>query len=157
MPWRLHPGGCALTPEVMSILAEDSPVMQQTKSLCEAITQHNDFDALMGTVKTFLDNDEARTSYQNVHQLGGELQQKQQAGIELSDTEIKQFEDQREQLFNNPVAKNFMDAKAELEGIQRTVSQYVGMTLELGRVPTAEDFAATQGGCCGGGESGGGG
>ena len=139
----------------MSILAEDSAVMAQTKSLCEAIIDHSEFKELGQKVETFLANDEARLLYQSVQETGGELQQKQQAGIELGDEEIKRFEEKREQLFENPIANSFMDAKQQLESVQRTVSQYIGMTLELGRVPTAEDFAASEGGCCGG--SGGGG
>lgn len=137
------------------MLAENSAVIEQTKTLCETITKDEDFAGLMKQVEAFLGHDEARLLYQSVHEAGSELQQKQHAGIELSDGEIKRFEEQREALFNHPVASSFMDAKGQLEAVQKTVSQYVGMTLELGRVPTPEDFAAQESGCCGGGGGGG--
>jgi len=78
----------------------------------------------------------------------------QQSGVELGATEIKDFETTRDALFENKLAADFMDAQRSLEGIQKEISQYVGMTLELGRVPTDEEIAEAQnagGGCCGGG------
>ena len=81
-----------------------------------------------------------------------ELHQKQHAGVELSDTEIQEFEDARESLFANDIASDFMAAQQSLQTLQQTISKYVGMTLELGRVPTPEDMEhADGGGCCGGG------
>jgi hypothetical protein len=51
-----------------------------------------------------------------------------------------------------------LQAQQTLEALQSSVTRMVGMTLELGRVPTPEDIQqASGGGCCGGGESSGGG
>ncbi len=144
----------------MQLLEDDSAVMSKTRELCETITQDSDYQELLAKIETFLNNDEARLSYQSVHEKGQELNQKQQAGLQLADAEVHEFEVAREALMANSVASEFMQAQQALETLQRTVSQHVGMTLELGRVPTAEDFAqANGGGCCGGGgaEGGGGG
>ena len=72
-----------------------------------------------------------------------------QTGVELGANEIREFEAARDALFKNEIATNFLNAQRELESIQQTVSKYVGMTLELGRVPEAEDFAEQEDGCCG--------
>ena len=70
--------------------------------------------------------------------------------------EIREFEAAREALFENEVAREFLAAQQELERLQKEIGKYVSMTLELGRVPTAEDIAeASGGGCCGGGGGGG--
>ncbi|MEJ6581637.1 MAG: YlbF family regulator [Akkermansiaceae bacterium] len=144
----------------MNLLEDDSVVMSKTRELCAAIAGDSEFQELLGQVEEFLGDDEARLSYQAVHEAGQQLNQKQQSGLELSENEIAAFEEARGNLLTNPVASNFMKAQQGLEGIQTTVSRLVGMTLELGRVPTAEDIAqASGGGCCGGGggeESGGG-
>ena len=87
--------------------------------------------------------------------MGEQLHQKQHAGLELGTAEIKAFEAARDALFDNPVACEFMDAQRELDTLRKEITKYVGMTLELGRVPTAEDLVETGGGCCGGGGGGG--
>lgn len=139
----------------MTMLADDSTVMTKTRELCAAIAGDDRFAELQKQVETFLDDDAAKLMYQSVHERGSELQQKQHAGVELGASEIREFESAREELLANPVAKSFLDAQGEMETLQRAIGKYVGMTLELGRVPSADDFAESESGCCGG--SGGGG
>lgn len=140
----------------MSMIADDSAVMTKARELCAAIAEDTHFQGLQKKVESFLNDDSARLMYQGVHERGSELHQKQHAGVELGEREIKEFESARDELMKNEVASSFMDAQGELESLQKTIGKYVGMTLELGRVPTAEDIAqASGGGCCGG--SGGGG
>ena len=142
----------------MSILAENSAVMAKVKEMCEAITQDQEFKSLQTQVERFLSDDAAKLQYQSVHEKGEELHQKQHAGVELSESEIKIFEDARDALMANEIAREFMEAQQSLQTLQKTVGQYVGMTLELGRVPEPEDLAdgGGEGGCCGGGGGGGG-
>ena len=135
----------------MSMIAKDSNVMQKTRELCDAISQDIEFVALQGQVERFLEDDSAKLQYQSVHEKGEELNQKQQAGVELSDTEIKNFEEARDGLLANEVARDFMDAQQNLQTLQQTVTKYIGMTMELGRVPQPEDMEDSSGGCCGGG------
>lgn len=142
----------------MNLLEDDSAVMTKTRELCAVIAEDSEYQELLGQVEKFLGDDEARLSYQSVHEAGQRLNQKQQSGLELSESEIAAFEEARGNLFANPIASNFMKAQQSLEGIQTSVSRLVGMTLELGRVPAPEDIAqASGGGCCGGNEGSGGG
>jgi len=141
----------------MSILSDNSPIITQTKDLCQSILDSAEYNALMGNVETFLANDEARLLYQSVHERSEELREKQRAGVELGDTEIEGFKEVRGQMEKNEVVMDFLAAQDELQLVQSTVSKYVGMTLEYGRLPTDEDFEALNGdGCCGGGCGGGG-
>ena len=97
-------------------------------------------------------NDMVKTLEAKDLERGEELNQKQQAGVELADKEIKDFEGAREALMSNEIASEFMEAQQNLQTLQKTISKYVGMTLELGRVPEAKDMEeADGGGCCGGG------
>ena len=136
----------------MSMLAKESNVMIKTRELCDAIAGDIEFVALQGQVERFLADDEAKLQYQSLHERGEELHHKQHAGVELSDGEIKGFEKAREALFANDIASDFMEAQQSLQTLQKTISKYIAMTLELGRVPTPEDMEqADGGGCCGGG------
>jgi cell fate (sporulation/competence/biofilm development) regulator YlbF (YheA/YmcA/DUF963 family) len=141
----------------MNLLEDNSAVMGKTRDLCETIANDSYYREVFQKVEKFLGDDEARLSYQSVHESGQALNQKQQSGLQLSDSEIAEFEGARTQLLNNPIASDFMQAQETLDALQSSVSRMVGMTLELGRVPTPEDIAqASGGGCCGGGGGGGG-
>jgi cell fate (sporulation/competence/biofilm development) regulator YlbF (YheA/YmcA/DUF963 family) len=97
-------------------------------------------------IDTFMGDEKSRTQYDSLVAKGQALQQKEQTSTPLSQTEINDFEKQREAVFNNPVARNFLDAQEELHNVQETIHQYVNKTLELGRMPTDEDM---NGGGCG--------
>jgi cell fate (sporulation/competence/biofilm development) regulator YlbF (YheA/YmcA/DUF963 family) len=140
----------------MSLLSEESAVMVKTRELCATIAGDATFLSLTERVEAFLEDDAARLQYQSVNERGEELHHKQNSGIELSSREIKEFEEARDTLLSNDVARNFLEAQRELETLQRSIGKYVGLTLELGRVPTADDFAQAQGGGCCGGSGGGG-
>lgn len=139
----------------MSIAACDSKLIDKTRELCEAIASDATFLKLQDKVERFLNDDAARLQYQSVHERGEELHHKQHAGVELGSAEIKEFEAAREALFDNEIVREFITAQRELEGLQRQIGKYVGMTLELGRVPSEEEISNSGGGCCGGGGGGG--
>lgn len=135
----------------MSVVAEESAVIEKTKELCAHIASDPNFLKLQADVERFLNDDAAKLQYQSVHERGEGLHHKQQAGVELGATEIHEFETARTALFENEIASNFMAAQRELEGIQKEIGRYVSATIELGRVPTEDDLAEKSGGCCGGG------
>ena len=141
--------------EYPSLLAKESPVIVKTKELCAHIASDPSFLKLQSQVERFLSDDSARLQYQSVHERGEELHHKQHAGVELGATEIREFESARAALFENEIARDFLAAQRELETLQKEIAKYVGTTIELGRVPTAEDLEEKSSGCCGG--SGGGG
>lgn len=136
----------------MSIIADNSPLIARTREFCADIANDPAFLKLQESVERFLNDDAARLQYQSVHERGEDLHQKQHAGIELGAAEIREFESAREALFENSIARDFLAAQQELEHLQKEIRKYVGMTLELGHVPSAEEIAeASGGGCCGGG------
>ncbi len=138
------------------MLLEKTSIHSKTLELCAAIAEDTQFQKLQADVERFLADDSAKLEYQSVHEKGEELHHKQHAGVELGAAEIKAFEAARDALFDNEVAADFMDAQRTLESIQKNISKYVSMTLELGRVPSDEEIEqANSGGCCGGGGGGG--
>ena len=141
----------------MYIVVKESPVIVKTKELCAQIASDPSFLKLQANVERFLSDDSARLQYQSVHERGEELHHKQHAGVELGASEIREFESARDALFENEVARDFLSAQRELETLQKEIAKYVGSTIELGRVPTAEDLEDKGGGCCGGNSGGGGG
>jgi cell fate (sporulation/competence/biofilm development) regulator YlbF (YheA/YmcA/DUF963 family) len=144
----------------MSIIAADSSIIVKTRELCALIASDPLFLMLQENIERFLNDDAARLQYQSVHERGGELHQKQHAGIQLGASEIREFEAAREALLANGIAQEFLTAQQELEDLQKEIRKHISLTLELGRVPTPDDLAEADGGgggCCGGGGGGGGG
>lgn len=131
---------------IMQTMLEETPVVQKTKELCQAILDQPNMQSIRQRIDAFMGDEKSRTQYDNLVAKGQALQQKEQMSMPLSKEEISDFEKQREAVFNNPVARNFLDAQEELHGVQETIHQYVNKTLELGRMPTEEDMG---GGSCG--------
>jgi len=131
----------------MKMLADDSLVIGKTKELCAAIADDPEYRSMMEKVERFMEDDAAKLQFQSVQERSQELGQKQQSGLELSVGEVEDFEAAREALMSNAVAREFMDAQQSLQSVQSAIGKYVGITLELGRVPAEEDLA-DQEGCC---------
>lgn len=123
-------------------------VETKTRELCEAIIKHIQTGGIKQRLDTFLSDATARGAYESLMSKGQALQEKQHGGQALEPAEIAAFETERDALLKNPVASGFLDAQEEMHELQHLVQKHVGKTIELGRIPTAEDL---NGGCCGGG------
>jgi len=130
----------------MSTVAQESLVQQKTRELCESILQDSGYLGLRRKIDTFLSNENAKQLYRNLAEKGEHLQHKQQQGVRLSPEEIADYEKERDALVADPIAAGFIEAQQNLHQVQETVNQYISKTLELGRVPSAEEME----GCCGG-------
>ena len=126
----------------------DDAIQQKTRELCQVILEQAAFQSMRLRIDQFLVNDEAKAQYELVSEKGEFLQHKQQQNLPLSGEEVNEFEKHREALFNNPVARGFLDAQQEMHKLQESVQQYVSKTFELGRVPEPADFDS---GSCGSG------
>jgi cell fate (sporulation/competence/biofilm development) regulator YlbF (YheA/YmcA/DUF963 family) len=127
---------------------EETAVLQKTKELCQTILEQPTMQAIRQRIDAFMGDEESRTQYEGLVNKGQALQQKQQMAMPLTGEEIAAFEQDREQLLRNPVARGFLDAQEELHQVQQSVHQFVSKTLELGRMPTEEEV---KGGSCGSG------
>ena len=130
----------------MEITIEESPVTRKTKELCQTLLDEPGVRSIRQRIDAFLEDEKARTQYEELVTKGQALQEKQQNAMQLTDGEIAEFEQQREGLLNNPVARGFLDAQEELQQVQQSVHKYIKKTLELGRIPAEEDLAE---GSCG--------
>jgi len=124
----------------MTTQTEENAILEKTKVLCQTIVDQPGMISLRQRIDTFLADSTACSQYETVVKKGQALQEKQAQGRQLESAEIADFEKHREALLNNSVARGFLDARAKLHEIQHSVQQYVSKTLELGRVPAAEDL-----------------
>ncbi len=121
----------------------------KTNELCEAILQEIHNGSIRQRIDTFLGDAASKGQYESLMSRGQALQEKQHSGQTLEPAEIAAFEKDRDAWLKNPIAAGFLDAQEEMHELQSTVKKMVGKTIELGRIPTAEDLA--EGGSCGSG------
>src|SRR5262249_10366275 len=134
----------------MQTTIEETAVMQKTRELCQTILDEPGMRAARQRIDAFMADEKARAEYDDLLNKGQALQQKQQQAMPLTGEEIAAFEQQRDALLKNPVARDFLDAQEELHQVQHTVQQFVGKTLELGRLPSEADLnSGCGGGSCG--------
>jgi cell fate (sporulation/competence/biofilm development) regulator YlbF (YheA/YmcA/DUF963 family) len=133
----------------MQTTFEDTPVMRKTKELCQIILDQPNVRSIRQRIDAFMEDNQSRAQYDGLVDKGQALQQKQQMSQTLTREEIDDFEQHRDALLNNPVARAYLDAQEELHRVQKSVHQYVRKTLELGRLPTEEELGDScgQGGC----------
>jgi cell fate (sporulation/competence/biofilm development) regulator YlbF (YheA/YmcA/DUF963 family) len=132
----------------MQLTSTESPIVEKTRELCQTILDHPDFQSIRINIDSFMSNDTAKNDYQNLMEKGEELNHKQQQGVRLSPEEISQYEAQRDKVVNNPLSAAFIQAQQEVQEIQQSINTYLSKTLELGRVPSADELG---GGGCGSG------
>jgi len=121
----------------------------KSRELCEAILEQLQTGGIKQRIDTFLADATARGAYESLMSKGQSLQEKQHGGQVLEPSEITAFEGERDALLKNPVASGFLDAQEEMHEMQSSLKKLVSKTIELGRIPTAEDLA--EGGSCGSG------
>jgi cell fate (sporulation/competence/biofilm development) regulator YlbF (YheA/YmcA/DUF963 family) len=124
----------------MQTKTQDGVILEKTKELCQAILDQPNVRQARQRIDAFIGDEKARAQYEGLMAKGQALQQKQQRSLPLSGEEISAFEQERDALLANPVAREFLDAQEEMHNVHQSVNQYVSKTLELGRVPTESDF-----------------
>ena len=129
----------------MQAMIEDTTVMQKTRELCQTILDQPGMRDIRQRIDAFMGDEQTRAQYDGLMTKGQALQQKQQMSMPLSGEEISDFEQHRESLLSNAVARGFLDAQEELHHMQQSIHRFVSKTLELGRMPTEDELNA--GGC----------
>jgi cell fate (sporulation/competence/biofilm development) regulator YlbF (YheA/YmcA/DUF963 family) len=129
----------------MQSQTEETPIARKTRELCQTILDEPGMQALRRQIDTFMADESARAQYDSLVTKGQALQQKQQDALPLSSEEISDFEQHRDQLLGNPVARGFLDAQQELRQVQESIHKHVSKTFELGRLPSQDDLTS---GCC---------
>ncbi len=132
------------------IIGETATYEEKTRDLCEAILVDPKLKAAFSDIESFQADKEAQEIFNAVAQKEQELGAKQQAGVELTAGEVEDYKKLVSAVEGNQVANGFLQAQQMMHEIQNTVNTWIGMTMELGRVPTEEDFKQS-GESCGSG------
>ena len=116
------------------------PIKKGTDQLCESIVNQEGFKELYAKIDAFISDEKLKYEYSTLNERGALLQQKQQAGAEITEEEITAFEQLRTDFLDNKVADDFLAAQEEVQQVQDRIHQVIAKTFEVGRVPAQEDF-----------------
>ena len=130
----------------LKMQSEDTPVIQKTKELCQTILDQPAYREIRKTVDDFLGNAQAVDHYRRLCDLQDLLRMKEDQGMEVTDSEMADYEKLEQEFLGNPLAQQFIEAQHKMHKIEATVSGYIRKTFELGRLPQDSDF---EGGGCG--------
>jgi cell fate (sporulation/competence/biofilm development) regulator YlbF (YheA/YmcA/DUF963 family) len=137
----------------MAPTIEETPITRKTRELCQALLDEPSLRTVRERIDAFMADEKSRAQYDGLVAKGEALQQKQQSSVPLTGEEISNFEQDRDSLLKNPVARGFLDAQQELHEVRESIHKYVNKTLELGRLPAEEELnesCCSEGGCgCG--------
>ncbi|MCD6338798.1 MAG: YlbF family regulator [Verrucomicrobia bacterium] len=135
----------------MQASLENGVLVEKTLALCKEIVALPDFAEFRKDIDTFLGDEKAQDLYREAAEQGESLYYKQRQGAPIDNAEIEQYEQKRQALFANDIARRFLEAQETMQRVQDLVARYVTKTMELGRVPGPEDFEGCGAGCsCGG-------
>src|SRR5512143_3041023 len=112
----------------MALTIEETPIARKTRELCQAILEEPTLKALRQRIDSFMADETTRAQYDGLVSKGQALQQKQQMSVALTDEEISDFEQHRDTVLKNPVARGFLDAQQELHQVKQSIHQYVSKT-----------------------------
>lgn len=129
--------------------AESKTVVEKTRELCSTILAQPGMGSIRKNIDNFMADDKSRADYESLMAKGQALHEKQHRSLPLSGEEIGEFEKHRETVLNNPVARGFLDAQEALHHLQESIQTQISKTLELGRLPSAEDLEGSCGHGCG--------
>jgi len=133
----------------MQTTIEETAVAQKTRELCEAVLAQPEIRDAFKRMDAFMADSQARAQYDSVMSKGQALHDKQHQDQPLTQQEIAAFEQERDALVSNPVARGFLEAQEELQAVHKSINKYVTKTLELGSLPTEADLE--EHGSCGSG------
>ncbi|AOZ91917.1 YlbF family regulator [Paenibacillus crassostreae] len=134
----------------MSIIKMDSNVvLEKMKELCTDLLQQEGYKEMRQMIDQFASDEQSTKQYEQFIEKHHMMQQKESQGLELTEAEFKDYEQEESDLYKNDVIRKFLYAQREFSQLHSLVSQYFTKTIELDRVPEAKELK--KGGCgCGG-------
>ncbi|MEG0143896.1 MAG: YlbF family regulator [Akkermansia sp.] len=120
----------------------ENELLTTTTALCEALANDPQVISATASIRLFFQNPEATKLFEEVNAYGEELRNKHLAGMPPSEEEITKFDTLREAVVANDTARNYLEARQSIDCILGSISQHLGMSIDLGRAPTLEEVEA---------------
>ena len=129
-------------------------VLGKMEELCTALLQQDAYQELRQMIDQFASDEQAIERYEHFLELQHIMQQKEAQGLELTDAEVNDYEQEETDIYKDDVIRKFLFEQREFSQLHSLISQYFTKTVELNRLPEQKELK--KGGCGCGGNCGGG-
>lgn len=119
-------------------------LLQAVTALANVLAQDKTILVAKERIGVFFQNPDSTKLFEEVNAYGEELRQKHLAGMPPTEEEIAKFDTLRGAVISDDVAREFLESRTEIDTIMQTLSQYLGMSIDLGRAPTPEEVEAAR-------------
>lgn len=134
----------------MVVKMDTNAVLEKMEELCTALLKQEGYKEFRHMINQFASDENAVGQYERFMEKHQSMQQKEQQDMELTQTEINDFDQEERSLYDNSVIRGFLYAQREFSHLHNLVSQYFTKTIELNRLPEPGELK-NKGGCgCGG-------
>lgn len=114
-------------------------LVELTTKLCDALAQDQKIISSKARIGLFFQNADATKLFQDVNNYGEELRNKHLAGMAPTEEEIAKFDELRQAVVENDLARGFLEARQQIDEVLGTINQFLGMSIDLGRAPSLEE------------------
>jgi len=131
----------------MAATLQSVTIEDKARELCEFVLEQDDYQEAWKQIEKFLENEPAKMRYRAWQETGAELHHQEQQGMAPSEDHVAELERLKQTVLDDPVAVRFLEAEGQMNQMFSTVTKLLQKTLQMGRVPSAEEMA--EGECCG--------
>jgi cell fate (sporulation/competence/biofilm development) regulator YlbF (YheA/YmcA/DUF963 family) len=131
---------------------DEEAIFEKTRELCALILAQPKLKDWPQNLRAFMADPDSQEQYRSVSRRGRELHDRQINGGALTADEIDGFEQSRNALLENQVARAFIETQGDLNQVQELVNRVISKSFELARVPERDELCCGDGDCdCGDG------
>jgi len=124
---------------IMSIFRENSKLYDLLSEFYQTLAETPKFQQVQRGIDQFLENDAAKSCYEELLTLEEELHQKQHEG-EITEDDLSKYREINERLQQMPLAEEFFNAQQEMEEINMEIANFIGIAIEDGEVPSLDEL-----------------
>ncbi len=99
-----------------------------------------EFVEIQKRLQAFQQDTLVQAQFRHLSEKREQLEQKQEQGGAISQTEIAEFEKLRDGFVNHPIASAFLKAQEEMHEMRRVVNAYITNTFETGKLAAPEEI-----------------
>lgn len=114
-------------------------LVELTTKLCDALAQDQKIISSKARIGLFFQNADATKLFQDVNNYGEELRNKHLSGMAPTEEEIAKFDELRQAVVENDLARGFLEARQQIDEVLGTINQFLGMSIDLGRAPSLDE------------------
>ncbi|MDQ0719589.1 cell fate (sporulation/competence/biofilm development) regulator YlbF (YheA/YmcA/DUF963 family) [Paenibacillus sp. W4I10] len=124
-------------------------IMHKMQELCSLLLQDEGYKEMREMIDQFAADEQATAQYERFMEKHQALEEKERQNIELLASEIQVYEEEERALYDHPLIRRFIYAQREFSQLHQQISHYFTKSVEMNRLPQANELGKEACGCGG--------